>query len=118
MNLPTEATLLRIFIGDGDRYQGLPLYEAIVREARRRGLAGATVIHGVMGFGKSSRIHSAGILRLSEDLPVVVEIVDSSERIRSFLPDLDAMIDDGMVTLEKVEVAVYRERYFGDQTDG
>ncbi len=110
MNLPRHAILLRIFIGEGDRHHKLPLYEAIVREAHDRGLAGATVLHGVMGFGKSSHIHSAGILRLSEGLPVVVEIVDTQENIQSFLPDLDKMIGDGLVTLENVEVAVYRQK--------
>ena len=108
MDLQKKAVLLRVFIGDSDRYHTIPLYEAIVQEARKRGLAGATVLHGVMGFGKSSCIHSSGILRLSEDLPVVVEIVDTPERIQSFLPDLDTMIDDGLVTLEDIDVAIYR----------
>ena len=110
MDLPKKAVLLRVFIGDSDRHHKLPLYEAIVLEARKRGLAGATVLHGVMGFGKSSRIHTAGVLRLSEDLPVIVEIVDTPERIQSFLPDLDRMINDGLVTVENVEVAIYRHR--------
>lgn len=110
MDLPKTAVLLRVFIGDSDRHKKVPLHEAIVKEARKRGLAGATVVHGVMGFGKSSRIHTAGVLRLSEDLPVVVEIVDTPERIQSFLPDLDQMISDGLVTIEDIEVAIYRHR--------
>jgi len=86
------------------------LYEAIVKAARKRGLAGATVLHGVMGFGKSSRIHTAGVLRLSEDLPVVVEIVDTPEGIEAFLPDLDRMVTDGLVTVENIDVAIYRHK--------
>ncbi len=108
MSLPKEAELLRIFIGESDHYGHRPLYEAIVEEARRRGLAGATVVRGLMGFGKASLIHTAKILRLSEDLPLVVEIVDTIERIEGFLPDLDRMIGDGLVTLEKVRVVTYR----------
>ena len=110
MHLPSEAQLLRIFIGESDKRHGRPLYELIVEDARRRGLAGATVLRGTMGFGKNSRIHTAKILRLSEDLPMVVEIVDTPERIAAFLPDLDNMIEDGMVTLEKVQVLVYRHQ--------
>jgi uncharacterized protein len=108
MSLPQEAELLRIFIGEADHYGHRPLYEAIVEEARRRGLAGATVVRGLMGFGKASLIHTAKILRLSEDLPVIIEIVDTIERIEAFLPDLDRMIGDGLVTLEKVRVITYR----------
>jgi uncharacterized protein len=108
MQLPTEAELLRIFIGESDKRHGRPLYEVIVEEARRRGMAGATVLRGTLGFGANSRIHTAKILRLSEDLPMVVEIVDKPERIEAFLPDLDAMIDEGLVTLEKVRVLAYR----------
>lgn len=108
MSLPKEADLLRIFIGEADHYGHRPLYEAIVEEARKRGLAGATVIRGLMGFGKASLIHTAKILRLSEDLPLVIEIVDTTERIEAFLPDLDRMIGDGLVTLEKVRVVTYR----------
>lgn len=108
MKLPREAKLLRIFVGESDKHQGRPLYEAIVQEARRRGLAGATVLHGAVGFGASSRIHTAKILRLSEDLPMVIEIVDAEEKINAFLPDLDEMIGEGLVTMEKVEVIVYR----------
>jgi PII-like signaling protein len=108
MKLPSEAQLLRIFIGESDKHRGRPLYEAIVEEARRRGMAGATVLRGTLGFGANSRIHTAKILRLSEDLPMVVEIVDTPERIEAFLPDLDAMIGEGLVTLEKVQVIAYR----------
>lgn len=108
MKLPVEAELLRIFIGESDMHQGRPLYEAIVQEARRRGMAGATVLRGTLGFGAHSRIHTAKILRLSEDLPMVVEIVDKPERIAEFLPDLDGLIDEGLVTLERVRVIAYR----------
>ena len=108
MKLPSEALLLRIFIGESDKIHGKPLYEAIVEEARRRGMAGATVLRGFLGFGASSRIHTAKVLRLSEDLPVVVEIVDTEERIDAFLPELDQMIDEGLVTLEKVRIIAYR----------
>jgi len=108
MDLPKEAELLRIFVGEGDHYGHRPLYEAIVEEARKRGMAGATVTQGLMGFGKNSRIHTAKLLRLSEDLPIVIEIVDTHERIEAFLPDLNNMVKDGLVTLEKVQVFVYR----------
>lgn len=108
MHLPAEAELLRIFIGECDKHGGRPLYEVIVEEARRRGLAGATVLRGSLGFGANSRIHTAKILRLSEDLPLIVEIVDVPERIAAFLPDLDQMITEGLVTLEKVRVIFYR----------
>src|SRR3954447_13180142 len=95
MNLPNEATLLRIFIGESDRWQHGPLYEAIVKKARELHLAGATVLRGPMGFGKSSRLHTAKILRLSMDLPIVIEIIDSEERINGFLPVLDEMMGGG-----------------------
>jgi PII-like signaling protein len=108
MNLPNEATLLRIFLGESDRWKHQPLYEAIVLKAREMHLAGATVLRGPMGFGKSSRLHTAKILRLSMDLPVVIEIVDSEEKIKSFLPVLDEMMKGGLVTLEKVRVIQYR----------
>lgn len=109
MTLPSEATLLRIFIGESDKADGRPLYEAIVQEARRLGLAGATVLRGFYGFGAASRIHTSKVLRLSEDLPVVVEIVDAQEKIETFLPVLDGMIGEGLVTLEKVRVIAYRD---------
>jgi uncharacterized protein len=108
MQVPGEAELLRIFIGESDKHQGRPLYEVIVEEARNRGLSGATVLHGVLGFGAHSRIHRAKVLRLSEDLPLVVEIVDKPERIADFLPVLDGMISEGLITLEKVRVIMYR----------
>ena len=108
MTLPTEGKLLRIFIGEADRWQGRPLYEAIVEEARRRGMAGATAWKGFMGFGKHSRLHTAKILRLSEDLPVIIEIVDAPEKIEAFLPELDRMVGEGLVTVERAEVILYR----------
>jgi PII-like signaling protein len=108
MQIPHEAVLLRIFIGESDRWEHKPLYEAIVLKAREMHLAGATVLRGPMGFGKSSRLHTAKILRLSMDLPLVIEIVDSEEKINAFLPVLDPMIDGGLVTLEKVKVIEYR----------
>ncbi|HLA85562.1 MAG TPA: DUF190 domain-containing protein [Thermoguttaceae bacterium] len=108
MKLPAEAFLLRVFIGESDKVHGRPLYEVIVEEARRRGLAGATVVRGCLGFGANSRIHTSKVLRLSEDLPVVIEIVDREDRIEAFLPDLDGMITEGLVTLEKVRVIAYR----------
>lgn len=107
MRIPEEALLLRIFIGESDEHEGRPLFEAIVLAARARHLAGATVLRGPMGFGRSSRLHTAKILRLSEDLPVVIEIVDAPERIEAFLPELDAMMGGGLVTLEKVRVLRY-----------
>lgn len=107
MQVPGEAELLRVFIGESDKHHGRPLYEAIVDEARKRGLAGATVLHGVLGFGAHSRIHRAKVLQLSEDLPLVVEIVDKPERIADFLPVLDGMISEGLITLEKVRVIMY-----------
>lgn len=107
MNLPEDAVLLRIFIGESDRYEHKTLYEAIVLKARERGLAGATVLRGPMGFGKSSHLHTAKILRLSMDLPMVIELVDTEEKINQFLPDLDRMMGGGLVTLEKVKVIRY-----------
>jgi len=104
MTIPEDGSLLRIFVGESDRYHHQPLYEAIVLKAREKGLAGATVLRGVMGFGKHSILHTAKILRLSEDLPMVIEIVDSAEKINDFLPVLDEMIKDGLVTLERVKV--------------
>ena len=108
MQIPHEAMLLRIFIGESDRWEHKPLYEAIVLKARELHLAGTTVLRGPMGFGKSSRLHTAKILRLSMDLPLVIEIVDSEEKIHSFLPELDKMISGGLVTLEQVKVIEYR----------
>ena len=108
MKLPSEAFLLRIFIGESDKTDGRPLYEVIVEEARKRGMAGATVMRGFLGFGDNSRIHTSKVLRLSEDLPVVVEIVDAEGKIEAFMPELDKMIGEGLVTLEKVRVIAYR----------
>ena len=108
MTLPTEGKLLRIFIGETDRWHGRPLYEAIIEEARKRGLAGATAWKGFMGFGKHSRLHTAKILRLSQDLPIVIEIVDAPEKIEAFLPDLNVMVTEGLVTVERAEVILYR----------
>lgn len=104
---PRDALLLRIFLGESDRCDGRPLHEAIVLKARERQLAGATVLRGALGFGHSSRLHTSKILRLSEDLPLIVEIVDAEERIRAFLPLLEEMMQSGLVTLERVEVLQY-----------
>src|SRR5690348_18433259 len=109
MQIPQDAMLLRIFIGESDRWQHRPLYEAIVLKAREMHLAGATVLRGPMGFGKSSRMHTAKILRLSMDLPMVIEIVDSEDKINAFLPALEGMMSGGMITLERVEVIEYRQ---------
>jgi uncharacterized protein len=107
MELPEDAILLRIFIGESDRWQHQPLYEAIVLKAREMHLSGATVLRGPMGFGKSSRLHTAKILRLSMDLPLVIEIVDGEKKIDAFLPVLDGMLNGGLVTLERVRVVYY-----------
>ncbi|HTO85647.1 MAG TPA: DUF190 domain-containing protein [Methylomirabilota bacterium] len=107
MQLPRQAVLLRIFLGEDDRHDHRPLYEAIVLKARELHLAGATVLRGPMGYGHSSRLHTAKILRLSEDLPVVIEIVESEEKVNAFLPVLDGMMGSGLVTLEKVQVLQY-----------
>jgi PII-like signaling protein len=108
--LPKEGHLLRIFIGENDRYESMPLYEWIVREARRQGLAGATVLRGLEGFGAHSRLPMAKILRLSSDLPIVIELVDTKEKIESFMPTIDGAIQEGLATLEKVEIRFYRSR--------
>ena len=108
MNIPETGVLLRIFIGESDSWHGKPLYEAIVMKAREQHLAGATVLRGPMSFGKNSRLHTSKILRLSEDLPIIIEIVDSKEKIDNFLPHIDEMVTDGLVTLEKVRVIKYR----------
>jgi len=112
MKIPENGKLLRIFIGESDKWQHQPLYEAIVLKARELGLAGATVLRGPMGFGASSHLHTAKILRLSLDLPMVIEIVDSEENINKILPHLDEMVREGLVTLEDVRVLKYR----ADQT--
>lgn len=108
MKIEGEGKLLRIFIGESDRYQGKPLYQAIVQKAREMELAGATVTRGVMGFGAHSRMHSAKLLRLSEDLPLVIEIVDNEQKIREFVAAIDTMFQDGLITIEKAEVIRYR----------
>jgi uncharacterized protein len=108
MHIPHDAVLLRIFIGESDRWHHQALYEAIVMKAREMHMAGATVLRGPMGFGKSSRMHTSKILRLSMDLPLVIEIVDSEEKINTFLPVLDEMMKGGLVTLEKARVIDYR----------
>jgi PII-like signaling protein len=108
MKIPEDGALLRIFIGEGDRWQGKPAYEAIVLAARESHLAGATVFHGSMGFGARSRLHTFKILRLSEDLPVVIEIVDSKETIEAFIAQVDKIVKDGLITVEPVRVIKYR----------
>jgi PII-like signaling protein len=107
MQIPKQALLLRIFIGEDDKFGGSPLHEAIVLKARELHLAGATVLRGPMGFGASSRLHTTKILRLSEDLPLVIEIIDSEDKINGFLPMLDEMMSSGLITLEKVQVLQY-----------
>jgi len=108
MKIPEEGQLLRIFIGESDRWKGKPLYEAIILKAREMGIAGATMLRGMMGYGAASRIHTAKILRLSEDLPIVVEIVDSKEKITALLPTIEEMVEEGLVTLENLRVLQYR----------
>jgi uncharacterized protein len=109
MQLPEDAVLLRIYIGESDRWKHQPLYEAIVLKARELHLAGATVLRGPMGFGAASRIHTAKILRLSMDLPIVIEIVDTDDKVQALLPFLDEMMGGGLVTLDKIKVIHYRE---------
>jgi PII-like signaling protein len=110
MKLQGEGLLVRIFVGESDRWEGGPLYEAIVQRARDKGLAGATVLRGIEGFGAHNFIHSARVLRLAEDLPIVIEIVDQKEKVEAFLPELDGMVTEGLVTLEPVQVILYRAR--------
>ncbi|MCL2716742.1 MAG: DUF190 domain-containing protein [Alphaproteobacteria bacterium] len=107
MQVPKQALMLRIYIGEDDDFKGRPLYEAITLKARELHLAGATVFRGQMGFGKSSRLHTTKILRLSEDLPLVIEIIDAEDRINAFLPVLGTMMASGLVTLEKIQVVQY-----------
>lgn len=113
MKLPEESELLRVFVGESDRFEGRPLYQAIVEQARSRGMAGATVLRGLMGFGATSRLHTVKVLRISEDLPMVVEIVDRPERIEAFLPELEAMVPEGLITMEKIRVVAYRGKKQG-----
>ena len=108
MQIPEHGQLVRIFIGESDRWKGQPLYEAIILKAREMGIAGATMVRGLMGYGANSRIHTAKILRLSQDLPIVVEIVDAPEKISALLPIIEEMVGDGLVTLEDVRVLQYR----------
>ncbi len=118
MILPEEGQLLRIFIGESDRYKGQPLYEWLVNEAKRTGLAGATVLRGLAGFGAKSRIHTSNILRLSLDLPIIVEIVDRPERIDEFLKVVDDVVEEGLVTLEKAYIKLYRASNKKNGTSG
>jgi PII-like signaling protein len=108
MKIPQEGYLLRVFLGESDQWHGKPLYEAIVLKARELHLAGATVLRGPMGFGAHSRLHTTKVLRLSEDLPIIVEIVDSKEKIDELMPHVDEMVQEGLVTLERVQVIKYR----------
>ncbi len=114
MRIEGEGQLLRIFVGESDRWESVPLYEAIVRRAREHGLAGVTVLRGIEGFGARSRVHTTKILRLSEDLPIVIEIVDKAERIEEILPVLDEMVTEGLITQERVHIIAYRHN--GDDT--
>jgi len=110
MNAPTQGVLLRIFIGESDRWHGKSLYLALVEEAKKEGLAGATVLQGIMGYGAHSRIHTAHLVDISPDLPIVVELVDEEQRIQAFLPKVQEMVPEGLVTLERVSVLLYRHR--------
>lgn len=110
MKIEGPALLARIYVGESDQWHGQPLYHAIVQLLRDRGLAGATVLRGIEGFGRSARLHTTRILRLSEDLPILIEVVDQEDRLRAVLPEVDAMVGDGLITLERVDVLVYRSR--------
>jgi hypothetical protein len=110
MVLPTQGHLLRIFVNEVDKHESLPTYEWILREARRQGLAGVTVLRGLQGFGAHSRVHTAKVLRLSADLPIIIEIVDTREKIEAFLPFIEEAVPEGLSTLEKVEIRFYRSR--------
>jgi hypothetical protein len=118
MNTPGQGVLLRIFISESDRWHGRSLHLALVEEAKRRGLAGATVLRGIEGFGAHSRIHTTRLVELSSDLPVVIEIVDEEEKIQAFLPTVEAMVQEGLVTWERVNVHVYRHRQSDARADG
>jgi hypothetical protein len=111
MKIPANGKLLRVFIGEQDKWHGQPLYEAIIHLAKKEGMAGATAIKGFMGFGCKSHMHTTKLLRLSEDLPIIVEIVDSEEKIGKFLPHLDEMVKEGLITLEKANVIMYRANH-------
>jgi PII-like signaling protein len=108
VKLEGQGLLVRIYIGESDRWNGRPLYQQIVELLRKRGIAGATVLRGIEGFGAKAHLHTTRILRLSEDLPVLIEVVEQEERLRAILPELDAMVADGLITLERVEVIAYR----------
>ncbi len=110
MVLPTQGHLLRIFVNEVDKHKGLPTYEWILGEARRQGLAGATVLRGLQGFGAHSHVHTAKVLRLSADLPIIIEIVDTTEKIEAFLPSIEEAVPEGLATLEKVDIRFYRSR--------
>ena len=118
MHIDGLALLVRIYIGEADHHGGRPLYQAIVELLRDRGMAGATVLRGIEGFGANARLHTTRLLRLSEDLPILIEIVDREDRVRSILPELDEMVGDGLITLEKVEVLAYRGRGPAGATTG
>lgn len=108
MRIEGPALLARIYIGESDRWEGRPLYQVIVEKLRAEGVAGATVLRGIEGYGRAARVHTAQVLRLSEDLPVLIEVVDREDRLRAILPQIDAMVDGGLITLEQVEVIAYR----------
>lgn len=108
MRIDGTALLVRIYLGEGDRYHGRPLYEVIVERLRERGIAGTTVLRGIEGFGAASRLHTTRLLRLSEDLPILIEVVDEEPRVRAVLPEIDELVGDGLITLERVEVHAYR----------
>ena len=108
MRIDGPALLARIYIGESDHWEGKPLYEAIVMRLRERGVAGATVLRGIEGYGRAARLHTAHVLRLSDDLPILIEVVDREDRLRAVLPEIDAMVEGGLITLEPVEVAAYR----------
>jgi PII-like signaling protein len=110
MKIEGQGLLARIYVGESDRWHGQPLYEAIVEHLRDQGLAGATVLRGIEGFGANHHLHTTRILRLSEDLPVLIEVVDEEERLRAALPEIDAMVGDGLITLERVEIFAYRSK--------
>ena len=114
MKIEGPALLARIYIGESDRWEGRPLYQVIVEKLRAEGVAGATVLRGIEGYGRAARVHTAQILRLSEDLPVLIEVVDREDRLRAILPEIDAMVDGGLITLEHVEVIAYRSPETGD----
>jgi PII-like signaling protein len=115
MKIEGQALLVRIYIGESDRHDGTPLYEAIVLRLRELGLAGATVLRGIEGFGAHAHLHTTRLLRLSEDLPILIEVVDTEERIRAVLPELNEMVGDGLITLEKIEVIAYRSGAAGSE---